>query len=77
MLPLSIGGHQVPWNHPIVFILLGFAMTCLMIFVIIEHCWAVDPIVPPALMRNRDAMASFGALTFQAAAHIGVSCQDE
>lgn len=72
MLPLSIAGNQIPWTHPLVFGAGCMSVISFVIFVVVEHHFASNPILPPALMRNKDAVASFGALMFQAAAHIGV-----
>ncbi|KPI37759.1 Vacuolar basic amino acid transporter 1 [Cyphellophora attinorum] len=71
MLPLAAGsklpgGLWVSCGVPSVSIIL------LAVFVLVEHRYATDPIVHPTVMRNKDAMMSFGALAFQAAAHIGM-----
>lgn len=70
MLPLAGANRARDYIWTVV--LLSTSAILLAAFVVVENQYAIDPIVHPAIMRNKDAMASYASLAFQAAAHIGV-----
>ncbi|CAM1507734.1 Fc.00g045820.m01.CDS01 [Cosmosporella sp. VM-42] len=72
MLPLEIGGQKVPWNHPLVFSLLGMGVVLLYLFVLVESRWAAEPILPLRLFRERNVTLSFVIMAAQSAAQLGM-----
>ncbi|KAI1827756.1 major facilitator superfamily transporter [Xylaria intraflava] len=63
IFPIEIGGVKVPWTHPAIFGLLAAGAVLLVLFVLNEARWASKPAFPIYLMKHRDILASYAALT--------------
>lgn len=72
MLPLEIGGQKVPWNHPLVFSLVGAGALLIFLFVRVEAGWAKEPIFPLRLFDQRNVTMSFFIIAAQSGAQLGV-----
>ncbi|KAH7008864.1 major facilitator superfamily domain-containing protein [Ilyonectria destructans] len=72
MLPLEIGGQKVPWNHPLVFSLVGAGILLLFFFVRVESGWAKEPIFPLRLFRRRNVTMSYLIIAAQSGAQLGM-----
>ncbi len=73
MLPLEIGGQQIPWTHPAIFILFGAGALLGLCFLATDAWWAREPIFPLALLRQRNVVTSYMIMACQIAAQTGVS----
>lgn len=73
LLPLELGGNQVPWSHPLIPGLFAAAAIMLLLFVLVEKRWAKEPILELSLFSQRDTVLSFLIMGFQSAAQLGVS----
>ncbi|KAF1981182.1 MFS general substrate transporter, partial [Aulographum hederae CBS 113979] len=72
LVPLTVGGQKLPWTHPLIiasFVGCGVAGT---LFYFTEQYWAVEPIFPLHLLRNRDVLTAYGAYAFQTSAQMGM-----
>ncbi|KFA47509.1 hypothetical protein S40293_02154 [Stachybotrys chartarum IBT 40293] len=58
LLILDIGGQKVPWDAPVVFILAAVGIVSGTLFVVVERCWAKEPIFPLYLLSNRAVATS-------------------
>lgn len=74
MVPLEFAGQNIPWNHPIIFILFGLGVLFLSLFILVEDRYAKEPIFPLKLLRNRDVVAAYIVTFGQTAAQVSVSC---
>lgn len=72
LLPISIGGVNVPWTHPIVGSLVVLSGLLLVWFIAVEKRQE-EPILPLEIFHKRDAVISFLILGLQHAAQLGVS----
>ncbi|KAH8660235.1 major facilitator superfamily domain-containing protein [Xylariales sp. PMI_506] len=70
LLPLSIGGNQVPWGHPIIYVIVALAMIFGLTFVYIELRVAKEPIFPLTLLTRRDVVIPYLTLALQCLAQI-------
>lgn len=71
LLPLELGGVNVPWSHPLIFVLLGASAILLVLFIAVEKRQA-EPILPLEIFHSKDAILSFLILGFQTAAQLGL-----
>lgn len=74
LLPLEIGGNKVPWTDALIPTLFGAGVLCLILFVVVEKWWAINPLLPLNLFCSRHTVVSFLVLALQCAAQLGVSC---
>ncbi|KAK8135521.1 MFS general substrate transporter [Apiospora sp. TS-2023a] len=72
LLPLDIGGTQVPWTHPLIFVLVGATVVLSGLFMATEAWWAVEPIVPVELLKHRDVLLIYFITASQGAAQLGL-----
>ncbi|KAK7954722.1 MFS general substrate transporter [Apiospora saccharicola] len=72
LLPLDIGGTQVPWTHPLIFALVGATVVLSGLFMATEAWWAVEPIVPVELLKHRDVLLIYFITASQGAAQLGL-----
>ena len=73
ILALSIGGNDIPWNHPIIPILLSFSVVFLACFVFFELQISRTPLVPLRLLVRRSIWPIFAVTFFKDMAGIPVS----
>lgn len=73
MLPFQLGGVQISWQHPLIFVLLGLGLLLLIIFLANETWWASSPVFPIRMLKNREIMACYLAIGLLAAAQTSVS----
>ncbi|KAM7211592.1 Major facilitator superfamily domain containing protein [Rhypophila decipiens] len=71
LLPISIGGVNVPWTHPIVASLVVLSGLLLVLFVAVEK-HQEEPILPLEIFHTRDAVFSFLIMGLQTAAQLGL-----
>ncbi|KAK7910705.1 hypothetical protein PG985_013186 [Apiospora marii] len=72
LLPLDIGGTQVPWTHPLIFALVGATVVLSGLFLATEAWWAAEPIVPIELLKHRDVLLVYFITASQGAAQLGL-----
>lgn len=72
LLPLKIGGQQVPWTSPVVAALFASGAVLLGLFMVTEIRWAKEPIFPLRLLKNREVVISYLTMACQTAAQVGV-----
>lgn len=72
LLPLDIGGTQIPWTHPLIFALVGATVVLSGLFLATEAWWAVEPIVPIELLIHRDVLLVYFVTASQGAAQLGL-----
>lgn len=65
LLPITMGGNQIPWDHPSIWALFAGAMISGVVFVLVESKWAVEPVFPLPLLRRWDIVAPYGVLLLQ------------
>jgi hypothetical protein len=65
LTPLSIGGNQVPWSHPLIAAL--FVASCVfgLLFSYVELRRANEPIFPLALLMRRDVVFPYAIIFLQ------------
>lgn len=56
ILALDLGGQQLPWSHPLIWILIASSALCGLLFVLIEAFVAHEPIISLRLLVQRDMM---------------------
>lgn len=71
LLPIELGGVNIPWSHPLIFTLLGASAVLLALFIAVEKRQA-EPILPLEIFHSKDATLSFLILGFQSAAQLGI-----
>ncbi|PVU87131.1 hypothetical protein BB559_006207 [Furculomyces boomerangus] len=73
LLALNLGGVSFPWKSPLVvsFFIVGFIILC--IFVLVEMKFAVQPIIPMYLFRNRNVVCLILALFLASFGMYGVT----
>ncbi|KAJ4416609.1 hypothetical protein N0V85_002210 [Neurospora sp. IMI 360204] len=71
LLPLELGGVNIPWSHPLIFVLLGASVILLVLFIAVEKRQA-EPILPLEIFHSKDAILSFLILGLQTAAQLGL-----
>ncbi|KAM0321785.1 hypothetical protein ACHAQA_009881 [Verticillium albo-atrum] len=72
LAPIEIGGSKIPWSHPLIPALLGASAVLAALFALAEARWAVDPIFPLSLLRQRDVVLSYAIILLQTAAQLGL-----
>ncbi|KAF7542386.1 hypothetical protein G7Z17_g11613 [Cylindrodendrum hubeiense] len=72
LMPIEIGGAQIHWTHPLIFILFGIAALLAWFFVVVEKRWAKQPIFPLALLSHRDLVLANIIAFGQVAAQLGL-----
>lgn len=72
LLPVEIGGSQVPWTHPVVFGLVAATLLLGGLFLATEAWWAADPIFPVELLRHRDVLLGYFVTAAQGGAQLGL-----
>ncbi|KUI57106.1 Vacuolar membrane amino acid uptake transporter fnx2 [Cytospora mali] len=72
LLPMEIGGRKVAWSDPCIPILFGSGAVCLILFVVAEKYWAVNPLLPLSLFCNRHTVAAFFIIALQLSAQLGM-----
>lgn len=73
LLPLSIGGNQLPWKHPIILGLLMAAMVLGVVTAYVETKLAVEPMFPLQLLSRASVAFPYSILFFQNLAQTFVS----
>jgi len=69
---LSLGGQDYPWSHPYVIIPGAISVVAAVFFVIWETKYALEPVLPPSLIVQRDVATSFAVSAFQLGAQSSV-----
>ncbi|CAI6228775.1 unnamed protein product [Periconia digitata] len=72
LLPLQIAGDRVPWSHPLILGFLGAACIFLGLFLVTEHRFAKEPIIPLSLLVQKDMVLSLIIMVAQATAQVGL-----
>ncbi|KAF2727601.1 MFS general substrate transporter [Polyplosphaeria fusca] len=72
LLPLEIGGVDVPWSHPIIPIFFASGAVFAAFFCATEAWVATEPIFPLELLKMREVIASFVIMGAQIAAQMGM-----
>ncbi|KAH7174570.1 major facilitator superfamily domain-containing protein [Fusarium flagelliforme] len=72
LLPMELGGNEVPWSHPAVPSLFVAAIISLAVFVLIEKRRAKDPVLDLSLFMQRDLSLCLLIATLQSAAQAGM-----
>jgi MFS family permease len=73
LLPMELGGEEVPWSHPLIPCLFVGAVVFLALFVYVEKRCAREPILDLDLFKQRDVVICLLIIAFQSAAQLGVS----
>ena len=58
LLGINSGGNTVPWTHALVLTTLPISAVTLALFIYIEACVAVEPIIPVRIMLNRTVLSA-------------------
>ncbi|KAI6342627.1 hypothetical protein MCOR25_011170 [Pyricularia grisea] len=73
LFPIQMGGSKnFPWSHPAIS---GLAVATLLLgglFVLVEEKWAVEPILPMELLRQREVLLLYLVAGAQCAAQLGL-----
>lgn len=72
LLFLHLGGQELPWNHPVLWLILAASVILGLLFLFNEGYIAKEPIFPLRLLVHRDVVTSYLVLAFQSAAQYGV-----
>ena len=72
LMPLSLGGQEIPWSHPLIIVSFICAVVFGHLFVAAEKYLAVEPVFPLHLLGNRAVVTAYLAYTFQMAAQAGM-----
>lgn len=73
LLPMELGGEELPWSHPLIPGLFAGAVVFLALFVYVEKKRAKEPILDLDLFKQRDVVICLLIIAFQSAAQLGVS----
>ncbi|CAG9945275.1 unnamed protein product [Clonostachys rosea f. rosea IK726] len=65
LLIFDVGGEKVPWNSPLILILLGTSVAAGVLFFLTEKRWAAEPIFPLHLLSNRNVLTPYFISTLQ------------
>jgi MFS family permease len=68
LLPLEVGGEQVPWSSPIIAVLFVAAIVFGLLFLATEAWVVKEPIIPLILLRQRDVVVSSFIMLLQCSA---------
>jgi hypothetical protein len=71
LTPLEVGGTQISWTHPLIWISVAVGAVVFYLFLRVEKR-AAEPIIPLDVFRRRDAVLSFVIMGLQVAAQLGV-----
>lgn len=58
LIGLNTGGNQVPWTHPLIIAAFILAAIFLGLFVYVEECVALEPVIPVNLLLHRTVMSA-------------------
>ncbi|KAH7253279.1 major facilitator superfamily domain-containing protein [Fusarium solani] len=72
LLPLEIGGVNVPWSHPIILCLFAGHHLFLAGFIYIETRLVQEPIIDLSIFRDKHVLGCFGIMFLQISAQIGL-----
>jgi Fungal trichothecene efflux pump (TRI12) len=75
LLVVEIGGRKVAWSHPLIIVLFGTSILSAVFFVIVETRWAVEPIFPLHLLKQKDVICQYLVYALQVAAQLAVRLQ--
>lgn len=73
MLPLELGGVKIPWQHPMIFVLLAVGVLLLGLFIANEAWLAPSPVFPVRMLKDREIFACYLVIGLLAAAQTSVS----
>ncbi|KAI8650007.1 MFS domain-containing protein [Fusarium sp. Ph1] len=71
LLPLEIGGVNVPWSHPLILCLFAGHHLFLAGFIYIETRLVQEPIIDLSIFRDKHVLGCFGIMFLQISAQIG------
>ncbi|KAE9968812.1 hypothetical protein EG328_007270 [Venturia inaequalis] len=66
------GGRKVPWTHPLIVILLTTSVLSAVLFFVTETRWAVEPIFPIHLLKQKDVVCQYLVMALQIAAQLSM-----
>ena len=72
LIPIDLGGKTLPWSHPIILLLFASSIVFGGLFLATEAWWAINPVFPLSLFRERNVVASYAIMTCQCAAQLGL-----
>ena len=72
LLVVELGGQQLPWTHPLIWIIFAVAAVSGIAFALIEAFVAQEPIFPLRLFIHRDIVTTYFAAALQIAAQFAV-----
>ncbi|KAK8066874.1 Vacuolar membrane amino acid uptake transporter fnx2 [Apiospora hydei] len=72
LLPIEIGGTQIPWTHPLILLLVLATLAFGALFLATEACWAAEPIFPVELLKHRDVLLTYFVTAAQGGAQLGL-----
>ena len=72
ILALDLGGQQLPWSHPFIWILMASSALCGLLFLLIEAFVAHEPIISLRLLVQWDMMTANALGFLQSAAQFAV-----
>lgn len=73
MLPLEFVGDKMALNDPLVLYLLAAGVILGVSFIVVETCWAREPLFTIRLLWSRNVIIANMVTFFQTAAQLGVS----
>lgn len=73
LLPISMGGNQLPWKHPAIGGLFAMSLALAGAFSYVELRLAKEPIFPLTLLTRQDVVIPYAILFFQNIAQTFVS----
>lgn len=72
ILALDLGGQQLPWSHPFIWILFASSALFGLLFILVEAFVANEPILPLRLLVQRDTVTTNLLAGLQSAAQFTV-----
>lgn len=72
ILAIEMGGQQLPWSHPYLWILFGASAFFGLLFLLVEAFVAHEPILPLRLLFQRDMVTTNTLAALQSAAQFAV-----
>ncbi|KAF1813933.1 MFS general substrate transporter [Eremomyces bilateralis CBS 781.70] len=72
LLILDLGGTMIPWNSPLIPVLVTGMLLCGGLFIVTEKYWAKQPIFPLSLLTHYDVFTSYLILMFQSCSQIAL-----
>ncbi|KAI5304362.1 hypothetical protein KEM56_006570 [Ascosphaera pollenicola] len=58
LIGLNAGGNQVPWTHPLILTALPLSAVFLGLFVYVEECISLEPVIPVRLLLHRTILSA-------------------